>query len=218
MGLTVSQLVTDNARHDRVVLRMASEGVFPVRITRGRIGYYRCRLGQASTSELAAAIAQAEGYNVPGSIPARANNPGNLENGNIGYGTITAAGGQQITIYPPGDAGMAALENQINLMVSGQSSNYTPDMSIAQVGSIYSGDSSGTWANNVASALGVSPSDNFASQAGASGGAIVSSAPSAVANVEEDIDYGADQLNLPPWVPYAALGVGAYLVLDALVF
>ena len=84
--------------------------------------------------------------------------------------TITAAGGQQITVFPTAEAGWAALEHQIDLIVSGQSkAGYTPDMSIAEVGQIYSGGSS-NWAANVASVLGTTPEASFAEQAGAAGG------------------------------------------------
>lgn len=106
---------------------------------------------------LASAIAQSEGYGVPGAIPTVANNPGNLELGDVGYGTANAAGGNQITIFGSLADGAAALENQLNKIFNGTSSNYTPDMSLSQFGQIYSGGNP-AYGNQLASTLGVSPS------------------------------------------------------------
>ena len=107
------------------------------------------------------AIAQAEGFNVPGSIPQTANNPGDLEVGDIGFGTL----GQGITKFGSLDDGWTALANQINIIVSGQSSYYSPNATLAQVGATYSGGDP-NWANNVASVLGVSVNTPFASLTG----------------------------------------------------
>jgi len=123
-------------------------------------------LGDTAVTPLMMAIANAEGFNVSGSIPQRANNPGDLVLGDIGYGTLGSGG---ITVFPSIDAGWAALANQINLIASGQSTaGYSPTMTIEQVGAIYSGDSTGNWANNVAAYLGVSSSAPFAAVAGGS--------------------------------------------------
>jgi hypothetical protein len=100
MAAPISQWIADHARAQGVDVRQVSEASLPVHTPRGRLGFYRCRLGNVSTASLAAAIATAEGANVPGSIPQKANNPGNLELGDIGYGVLTAAGGEKITIFP----------------------------------------------------------------------------------------------------------------------
>ena len=107
-------------------------------------------------SPLSSAIAQAEGYGVSGAIPTLANNPGNLELGNLGYGTMNAAGGQQITVFPSAQAGATALENQVQAALNGSSANYNPNMSLSQFGNIYSGGNS-AYGNTLASILGVSP-------------------------------------------------------------
>ena len=135
----------------------------------GLAGFQQRGMGSATPpSALAGAIAQAEGFGSPGAVPTVANNPGDLEIGDVGYGVTTAAGGNKITNFPDAATGYTALQNQINKITSGQSTaGYTPAMSIAQVGQIYSGGSS-TWANNVASALGVSPDTSFASVASGS--------------------------------------------------
>jgi hypothetical protein len=161
----------------------------------------RVRLGSA----LADAIANAEGANVAGSIPARANNPGDLELGDIGYGTITAAGGQKITVFPSLSAGMAALENQIALIASGQSkAGYPANGSIADVAAVYTGGSGSSWAQNVASALGLTPEASFSSAAGLSGP--VSSDASAD-------DTTSDGFTVAPWMWLAAGAAVLYLVL-----
>lgn len=108
-------------------------------------------------SSLRDVIAQLEGFGQPGAIPTVANNPGNLELGNIGYGTITAGGGNQITVFPSETSGWAALDNQLNKIGAGKSSVYTPDMSLSQFGTTYSGGNP-NYGSNLASMLGVSPS------------------------------------------------------------
>jgi hypothetical protein len=119
----------------------------------------------AAPSALATAISKAEGYGVPGTVPTVANNPGDLELGDIGYGVTVAAGGEKITNFPDAASGYAALESQINKIATGTSSaGYQPGWSISQVGNLYSGGSS-AWASNVASTLGVSPDTPFASVA-----------------------------------------------------
>ena len=55
---------------------------------------------------LAQAIATAEGFGVPGAVPTRANNPGDLVMGDQGLGVANAEG---VTIYPTIAAGWAAL-------------------------------------------------------------------------------------------------------------
>ena len=180
----------------------------PVRTARRLLGVVVVRLGQ---SALANAIAQAEGANVSGSIPNKANNPGDLELGDIGYGTIAAAGGQQITVFPSLSAGLAALENQISLIASGQSkAGYPQGATIAQVGAIYAGDTSGTWAQNVANALGLSPDTSFAAAAGLEGGS-PAEAPSGAENaIAVDLDTEASGLGLSS---AALLGLAAAAVL-----
>lgn len=195
----------------------ASLGVLTIRTGAG-LGLYVARipfppsrargLGASSPSRTAQAIATAEGFGPSGNIPTIANNPGDLELGNIGYGTTGAAGGQQITNFPTADAGWAALENQITMMATGSSSaGYTPSMSIAQVGQLYSGGSS-AWANNVASALGVDPSTNFASVV--TGSAPATSPSTAGASTVPDLSsiLSSDGTSTDNTGLYAAAGIG----------
>jgi hypothetical protein len=97
---------------------------------------------------LGQAIATAEGFWVTGSRAQRNNNPGNIGGGNASYGTA--------------DLGWQALYNQVQMMFSGASNFYNPGMTIAQIAWVYADgahDPTGAtnWANNVASALGVTP-------------------------------------------------------------
>jgi len=98
---------------------------------------------------MAAAIAQAEGFNVPNTQPARLHNPGDLTDPDTG----------QLRTFSNDADGYAALYNQVRLMLTGQSRIYTLDMSLAQVAVIYTGnDNPAGWARTVANALGVSTS------------------------------------------------------------
>ena len=100
-------------------------------------------------TSLSNAIAQAEGFNVSGSIPQRQNNPGDLTSGGV------------IATYPTAQDGWNALYAQVQSMFDGTSSYYNPGMTLAQVGNSYAGGDP-NWANNVASALGVSPDTTLA--------------------------------------------------------
>ncbi len=105
-------------------------------------------LFDAKIRSFAQAVASAEGWNVPNSIPRRANNPGNLKNGRPWLD------GTQITQYESADQGWNALYRQLRIIVTGQS-RYDLGMSIDQMGAIYEADPGNAWARNVASYLGV---------------------------------------------------------------
>jgi hypothetical protein len=109
----------------------------------------------SSLSQFAAAIAQAEGYGVSGAIPTLANNPGDLAEGDIGYGTLGSAG---ITVFPSAQAGQSALLQQLTTIQNGTSSNYTTSESLSQMATTYAGPGGASnWLSNVASFLGISP-------------------------------------------------------------
>jgi hypothetical protein len=101
--------------------------------------------------QFANAIAFAEGFSVVGSQPNRKNNPGDLESGGV------------VQTYSTVQDGWNALYNQVTLMFNGQSAHYSPDMTIEQVGYIYSPDGADNWINNVSSYLGVSRSTTLSS-------------------------------------------------------
>lgn len=104
-----------------------------------------------AAQKIAKAIARAEGFYAQGSLPQRANNPGNLERGDIGYGMISGK-----TIYPSPGQGWNALYAQVQAMLDGSSQYYDPTMTISDIAPIYTGnDNSISWAQNVADSLGV---------------------------------------------------------------
>lgn len=107
---------------------------------------------------LANAIAKAEGFYSTGSIPQRANNPGDLEVGDIGLGMI----GNK-TIFETVEAGWGALQRQCALMLAGQSHVYEPSMTFLTVAHKYTGgDNPIAWANIVASDLRMNIQDTLA--------------------------------------------------------
>lgn len=105
------------------------------------------------------AIGGAEGYGVSGAIPTVNNNPGDLtSNGSIRTFSSAAQGWQ-------------ALQAQIQNIMSGSSSVYTPNETLTQMGQSWAnGDPN--WATNVGSIMGVNPNTTTIAQAyngGASG-------------------------------------------------
>lgn len=99
---------------------------------------------------VARAIARAEGFYVPGSVPQRAHNPGDLKLS--GRPTING-----ISVFDSDDQGWAALYRQLSLIVNGQS-RYNLDMSIDDMARTWTTTEQSAWAANVAQQLGVAPS------------------------------------------------------------
>lgn len=122
-----------------------------------------------STSPLASAIAQLEGFGAGDNIPTQSNNPGDLELGDIGYGTLTASGGNAITVFPDAASGWDALNNQIAKIFNGTSNVYNPNMSVGDFGSTYSGNNP-SYGSNLASILGVAPNTPLSQLGGNSSG------------------------------------------------
>ena len=119
-------------------------------------------------SQFAAAIGNAEGVNVPGSLPARNNNPGDLRNW---PGAPADASGY--SIFPTMQAGWDALETQLDAIRNGSSAYYNANMSIAQMGAIYA-DGDPNWAANVAAFLGTTSNAIIGPLLGMGGAASVS--------------------------------------------
>jgi len=101
--------------------------------------------------QMAIAIAKQEGFYVTGSIPQRANNPGDLKIPNT-----STLPGTSITAFQSVSAGWDALYHQLMLIVTGQSSYYNLDMTIEQMSRVWTVTQQQPWASNVASQLGVS--------------------------------------------------------------
>lgn len=100
---------------------------------------------------LASAIAKAEGYLVEGSIPKRANNPGDLVLGDKGFGVL----GEGITVFNTPELGWTALYHQLAMIVSGQSHVYRLDMTLADMAHKWTATNRAEWATIVAQDLGV---------------------------------------------------------------
>jgi hypothetical protein len=102
--------------------------------------------------KISEAIAFAEGFYVPGSIPQRFNNPGDLTRDLTGK-----AVGQygMYMVYGTPEDGWEALYKQVRLMFGG-SRIYNPLMTIADVARSYTATEQTAWARNVAAHLGVS--------------------------------------------------------------
>lgn len=99
----------------------------------------------------AEAIAKQEGFYVPGSVPQRAHNPGDLKI--PGQPTLP---GTSITMFQTDTDGWNALYKQLNLILTGRSSHYDLDMTIADMSRVWTTTQQGPWASNVASYLGAS--------------------------------------------------------------
>lgn len=97
-------------------------------------------------TDLAEAIARAEGFWVVGSIPNRAHNPGDLVLGDKGHGTL---GAEHITVFQDDGTGIAALEHQIQLIRDRKSSVYKKEMTIQQMAGHWTNTQQGEWADNV---------------------------------------------------------------------
>ncbi len=113
-------------------------------------------IADAFVEKFAQAIAKAEGFYVPDSVPARAHNPGDLtDDGDVGHGFIQTSGpnGAAITVYATDEDGWEALRKKLRRMLDGRSSVYPLDLTIMEVAIKYSGDAN--WAFNVAKSLGV---------------------------------------------------------------
>lgn len=114
--------------------------------------------------DFAGAVAQEEG--VSGSLLESSNNPFALELGDIGYGTSSAAGGNQLTNFPSITAAYAAFQQMFAKDVSGASSIYSPNQSIQDYMTEYTGGNANA-GNTVASILGVPASTPISSVGGA---------------------------------------------------
>jgi hypothetical protein len=107
---------------------------------------------------LANAIAHAEGFDVPGSVPQRSNNPGDLFLGNKGFGLA----GNGETVFDSVLDGWNALYNQVVLMLNGQSAHYSPSETFTQIAATYTGgDDADAWAQTVSGALGLTPENTL---------------------------------------------------------
>lgn len=161
-------------------------------------------------SQFAAAIGNAEGVNVPGSLPARNNNPGDLRNW---PGVPHDANGY--SIFPSMQAGWDALETQLDAIRNGASAYYDASMSIEQMGQIYA-DGDPSWAMNVAAFLGTTTNAIIGPLLGVS----PAPAPSVTSPLSPFLPAAIPAQQQPVSVPPTTLfyliaaGLGLYLIID----
>jgi hypothetical protein len=109
---------------------------------------YTIRYTHPKVQAIAKAIATAEGYYVPNSLPRRLNNPGALKDPISG----------QFRRFDTPEAGWNALYAQVERILNNKSMYYNSNMTIRQIAQIWTGgDKPEAWARIVSSKLGVSP-------------------------------------------------------------
>lgn len=101
-------------------------------------------------SDLAVAIAHAEGFGVPDAIPTRAHNPGDLVCDWLPGPTM---GPEGIHVFENDATGWAALEHQLDLIRTRKSHVYTPSMTIGQMAFTWTKTQTVEWAENVCAEL-----------------------------------------------------------------
>lgn len=97
-------------------------------------------------TDLALAIAHAEGFGKDGAIPTIAHNPGDLVMPWLHGETLGAEG---IHVFPDDATGWAALEHQLSMIQGGRSKVYRKTMTIAELAGHWTRTESGQWAQNV---------------------------------------------------------------------
>ena len=115
---------------------------------------------QDAADKFARAIAKAEGFGLPGALPTRANNPGDMMLGDRGWGTEAAK-----TVYEKADwnadladktDGCSALRRECFAVLSGTSHEYEPNWTFLQFAQVWTGgDKPNEWASIVTEELGV---------------------------------------------------------------
>jgi hypothetical protein len=118
--------------------------------------------------KLSRAIAKAEGFYEPNSIPAKIHNPGDVTDGGEGAcGVFHSAGphGAPLTIFATDEDGWRALYKKVRRMLDGASRTYSLELTIMEVAIKWAG--SAAWAENVAREMGVDTRTTMASLASA---------------------------------------------------
>jgi hypothetical protein len=120
----------------------------------------------AKAQKLAVAIARAEGFFVEGSLPQRANNPGDMELGSKGWGVINNK-----TVYGKADwnadindhtDGCSALRRECEAILTGASSIYSVNDTFIELAQKWTGgDSVESWLDTVVQHLAVSMTDTL---------------------------------------------------------
>jgi hypothetical protein len=99
---------------------------------------------------LADAISKAEGFGIPGAVPTRAHNPGDLK---IPGWTGPKTGTEGISVFSTDEEGWTHLYQQLIRIVNGASHVYTLDMTLQQFGDRWTDTQQGPWITNVIAEL-----------------------------------------------------------------
>ena len=119
------------------------------------IGTTLCNAATTKVESFAKAIARAEGYYVPHSLPNRYNNPGDLKaRASEQYPGQLRIGKKGHVVFKTPAAGWAALYKQIDRIMDGTSRFYTPNTSLLQMSKMYARNYR-VWARNIAHNLNV---------------------------------------------------------------
>lgn len=104
----------------------------------------------AQRIRLACAIAFAEGYFVLNTVPAKANNPGDIKR--VGWTGPTVGA---ISLATDAPTGWGWLFDELELIASRKSTVYNPSMTIEEMAAKWTTTQPEDWASNVADFLGV---------------------------------------------------------------
>jgi len=96
--------------------------------------------------DLAQAIAHAEGFGVPGAVPTRAHNPGDLKIPNW-KGPIT--GNENISVFSDDETGWERLYHQLDLIVTKKSHVYNLKMTFIDFANKWTTTEQSFWLDNV---------------------------------------------------------------------
>jgi hypothetical protein len=112
-----------------------------------------------SLQTLAATLASLEG-NGTTDINGRANNPLNVEAGNVGYGTITTSNGGQVTVYPSKAAGQAAGLSYLQSALAsvGSTGPYQNVQTFGDFLAVWAGSPDSGYISQAAASIGATPS------------------------------------------------------------
>lgn len=115
-------------------------------------------IGVNKVVQFSQAIAHAEGFGIPGTVPTRFHNPGDLGPGDGGSECLssTFTAGSNVCLFKDDATGWALLYKKIQRIFDGRSSVYNINMTIEEFGKRYASDWQ-NWSRNVAAYLGVSP-------------------------------------------------------------
>jgi hypothetical protein len=139
-------------------------------------------------ANFATAVAKAEGFGVPHAIPTRYHNPGNIRSTRTGHHYAGQVGLNRCgyVIFKSDAYGWKALQEQLELMASGQSAHYDTNMTIVSVAKMYA-TGWRVWSKNVAKRLGVPPTTTLAEY-------FAAEAPEPSDTTEADLSFGLDNL------------------------